>query len=57
MPKAGLVHELRTEDHSRLLHVLTDWVISSDIELPGIEVTMSSLEDVYLRLTGSAEAA
>jgi len=50
-------YELRTAQPTRLLHELTDWALSADLELVGLEVLRPSLEDVYLRLTEGAEVA
>jgi ABC-2 type transport system ATP-binding protein len=49
-------YRLRTEEPTRLLHELTDWALSADVELEGLEVVRPSLEDVYLQLTAEAEA-
>jgi ABC-2 type transport system ATP-binding protein len=38
------------------LHRLTSWALADRIALDGLEVTRPSLEDVYLLLTGEAEA-
>ena len=43
---------LDTTEPTRLLRDLTEWALSADIELIGLEVTRPSLEDVYLQLTG-----
>ena len=51
----GADHVLETADPTRLLRDLTEWALSSDVELEGLEVKRPSLEDVYLRLTGTAE--
>ncbi|HEX5396872.1 MAG TPA: ABC transporter ATP-binding protein [Candidatus Limnocylindria bacterium] len=50
-------YELETGEPTRLLHDLTSWALSADVELTGLEVSRPSLEDVYLALTGEAEAA
>ena len=50
-------YELRSAQPTRLLHELTDWALSADLELVGLEVLRPSLEDVYLRLTEGAEDA
>jgi ABC-2 type transport system ATP-binding protein len=47
---------LRTVAPTRLLHELTDWALSADVELQGLEVARASLEDVYLELTADEEA-
>jgi len=47
---------LRTDGPTRLLHELTDWALSADVELQGLEVARASLEDVYLQLTADEEA-
>lgn len=53
----GSVYEIRSETPTRLLHELTEWALSEGVELSGIQVARPSLEDVYLQLTDSAEAA
>jgi ABC-2 type transport system ATP-binding protein len=45
-------YELATMSPTRLLHELTSWALSADLELVGLEVSRPTLEDVYLRLTG-----
>ena len=45
--------EVRTDEEMRALGALTDWAQVQDIKLGGLTVTRSSLEDVYLQLTGS----
>ncbi len=55
--QAGSGYDIRTEAPTRLLHELTEWALAAGIELVGIEVARPSLEEVYLRLTASAEAA
>jgi ABC-2 type transport system ATP-binding protein len=52
----GAEYVLETTAPTRLLHELTSWAISADLELLGVEVSRPSLEDVYLQLTGEAEA-
>ena len=51
----GADHILETADPTRLLRDLTEWALSSNVELEGLEVSRPSLEDVYLRLTDTAE--
>ncbi len=41
-----------TTEPTRALAVLTTWAIERSLELPGLEVTRPSLEDVYLELAG-----
>ncbi len=48
---------LRTDGPTRLLHDLTDWALSADVELQGLEVARASLEDVYLQLTAEEPEA
>jgi ABC-2 type transport system ATP-binding protein len=42
---------IETATPTRTLHELTSWALQRDLELPGLEVTRPSLEDVYLELT------
>jgi len=42
---------------TRLLHELTGWALSRGVPLDGLTVDRPSLEDVYLRLTGTAAGA
>jgi ABC-2 type transport system ATP-binding protein len=55
--EAGSTYELRSQSPTRTLHELTEWALAEGIELAGIAVSRPSLEDVYLQLTASAEAA
>jgi ABC-2 type transport system ATP-binding protein len=55
-PDAGGFVEVRTSDVVRDLHRLTGWAIEHEAGLDGLEVTRPTLEDVYLALTGSADA-
>jgi len=48
---------LETDTATRTLHELTEWAISADLELVGVEVSRPSLEDVYLALTGAETAS
>ena len=48
---------VETTDPVRTLHELTGAALAKGEELEGLEVTRPSLEDVYLELTASAEAA
>jgi ABC-2 type transport system ATP-binding protein len=50
-------YELETDSATRLLHELTSWALSANVELVGLEVNPPSLEDVYLELTREASAA
>jgi len=52
---AGGFTEIASDDLVVDLHRLTEWAISNDVALDGLEVTRPSLEDVYLRLTGDPE--
>jgi ABC-2 type transport system ATP-binding protein len=45
---------LRSAAPTRDLHVLTGWAVARGEELEALAVTRPSLEDVYLRLTGSS---
>jgi ABC-2 type transport system ATP-binding protein len=49
--------EIRTEHPTRTLHSLTSWAVERGLELEALTVARPTLEDVYLRLTGSAEQA
>jgi len=46
---------LRTTEPTRTLGALTGWALGRGEELDGLTVTRPSLEDVYLRLTGTEE--
>jgi ABC-2 type transport system ATP-binding protein len=48
---------LQTADPVKTLHELTGAALARGEELEGLEVTRPSLEDVYLELTASSEAA
>ena len=48
--------EIAAHDVARVLHRLTGWALSHDVDLEGLEIVRPSLEDVYLELTGSASA-
>jgi ABC-2 type transport system ATP-binding protein len=48
--------EVRTGEPTRTLHTLTSWAVERGLELEALTVGRPTLEDVYLRLTGSAEA-
>jgi ABC-2 type transport system ATP-binding protein len=49
----GKLVELDTDDPVRVLHELTGWALHSGHDLDALTVDRPSLEDVYLRLTGS----
>ncbi len=49
--------EITTDDEVRVLHDLTTWSIDSGVPLAGLALERSTLEDVYLRLTGSEHGA
>jgi ABC-2 type transport system ATP-binding protein len=54
----GEAVEIRSYDETRALHALTGWAIDAGVTLDGLTVTRPSLEEIYLRLTGSvAETA
>jgi ABC-2 type transport system ATP-binding protein len=55
--QVGSTYEIRSETPTRTLHELTHWALSERLELGGIQVARPSLEDVYMQLTASAEAA
>jgi ABC-2 type transport system ATP-binding protein len=42
---------IETATPTRSLHELTTWAVAQGLELPNLEVTRPSLEDVYLELT------
>jgi ABC-2 type transport system ATP-binding protein len=44
--------EIRTDDPTRDLHVITGWAMERDIDLTDLTVARPTLEDVYLELTG-----
>jgi ABC-2 type transport system ATP-binding protein len=44
-------YELETDNPTRRLRDLTEWALSANLELVGLEVRQPSLEDVYLQLT------
>jgi ABC-2 type transport system ATP-binding protein len=44
--------EVRTLEPTRTLHELTGWAMRQGIELPSLEVSRPTLEDVYLDITG-----
>jgi len=44
--------EFRTDAPTALPHALTEWATSESRELEGLKVVRSSLEDIYLELTG-----
>ncbi len=50
-------YELESDRPTRVMHELTTWALSADLELVALEVSRPSLEDVYLALTEAAEAA
>jgi ABC-2 type transport system ATP-binding protein len=47
---------LVTQQPTRCLHELTRWALERDLELEGLTVGRATLEEVYLELTGAAEA-
>jgi ABC-2 type transport system ATP-binding protein len=49
--------QLSPTDPVRVLHELTGWAIQNNVDLDGLSVARSSLEDVYLELTSAAEVA
>ena len=46
-----------TTDALPVLHELTGWAVSNDVELRSLQVSQPTLEDVYLALTGSEGGA
>jgi ABC-2 type transport system ATP-binding protein len=48
---------IRTMEPVRVLSRLCDWALERDLELAGLEVVHTSLEDVYLQLTQDARDA
>jgi len=46
---------VRTDDEVRALNTLTSWALQAGVDLVGLTVSRTTLEDVYLRLTGDAE--
>ena len=42
---------IETATPTRTLNDLTTWAVAQGLELPNLEVTRPSLEDVYLELT------
>lgn len=51
--RAGEVLEFSTSNPVHFLHELTGWAILHKVALDGLEVARPSLEDVYLKLTGT----
>jgi ABC-2 type transport system ATP-binding protein len=49
--------EMSATDPVRTLHALTGWALEHRLDLSGLSVSRSSLEEVYLQLTASAEQA
>jgi ABC-2 type transport system ATP-binding protein len=47
---------IRTEEPTKVLHELTETALAEGRELEGLSVRRPTLEDVYLTLTGDAEA-
>jgi ABC-2 type transport system ATP-binding protein len=47
---------IETDNPTPLLHDLTGWAVNTGIELEELRVASTSLEDIYLRLVGSATA-
>lgn len=47
--------EMTPEDPVRALHQLTGWALENNVDLRGLNVARSSLEDIYLELTSAAE--
>jgi ABC-2 type transport system ATP-binding protein len=44
--------KLRTREPTRTLHELTGWALGQGIELPSLDVSRPTLEDIYLDITG-----
>jgi len=51
------VVELRTQNPTPVLHQLTSWALERGHPLEALEVGRPTLEDVYLELTGEAQAS
>jgi ABC-2 type transport system ATP-binding protein len=49
--------EVRTPEPTRTLHELTSWAMRQGIELPSLEVSRPTLEDVYLDITSGEAGA
>jgi ABC-2 type transport system ATP-binding protein len=49
--------EIRTLEPTRTLHEITGWALGQGIELPSLDVSRPSLEDVYLDVTGGEAGA
>jgi ABC-2 type transport system ATP-binding protein len=49
--------KIETSDEVHILQDLTRWALDTGNPLPGLTVQRLTLEDVYLRLTGGADAA
>jgi ABC-2 type transport system ATP-binding protein len=49
--------EIRTLEPTRTLHDITGWALGQGIELPSLDVSRPSLEDVYLDITGGEAGA
>ncbi len=47
---------VRTDQAQHTLYTLTSWAEQAGVELQGIEVTRPTLDDVFLELTGEADA-
>jgi len=47
--------EIRSDQPTRDLHIITGWAISEGVELNDLSVSRPSLEDVYLELTGKPD--
>jgi ABC-2 type transport system ATP-binding protein len=47
---------IRADDPTKAVHELTGWSLAHHVELSTLEVSRPSLEDVYLEITGGADA-
>jgi ABC-2 type transport system ATP-binding protein len=56
-PSAERVVQVRAADPVSSLFVLTRWAVEHDRQLPDLEVSRPSLEDIYLQLTDTPEEA
>ena len=54
---AGRVVRVRAADPVSSLFVLTRWAVEHELQLPDLEVSRPSLEDIYLQLTDTPEEA
>jgi ABC-2 type transport system ATP-binding protein len=53
--RSDATYVLATDEPVRVLHDITGWALTNDVELEALAVARPSLEDVYLQLTAAAE--